>query len=209
MKAKLNWLILEADLEQKEKHAIKCDDGSIVELWIGRGYNPNLRERNPCIAKVIHNGNEDYPHIGVGDLLVLHYNFFDNPNYLIEKEGSKAIYSIPLKTRDFNNQTQEWEWNLNYLIFGKIVDGEIIPLCENLICERVKMPSRSSVIIDPDPPTYTDRVKVLRVSPEIDEVKPGDIAMIHKMADYEVIFHYDGREKRAIKVAAHDLLLKL
>lgn len=206
MRAKLNNIIVQADMEQNEKHTITCNDGKKITLYIGRQYNFNHREKNPCVCTVIHNPNENYPHIKEGDVLVLHYGTFENPNYLIEKDGSVATFSIPLFSKEFNNKTQEYEWNINHYIFGKIIDGEIHPLCDNLICERIVVPQESEIIFNPIEKTYKDRVKCLRVSPEIDYLKSGDTLLMHKMSDYEVVYHIDNREHRAIKLWRNDVI---
>jgi hypothetical protein len=206
MKAKKNNIIVKVDLEQKEKHVIEGVNGEKIELYIGREYAINKREANPCVGEVVHNPNEEYPYIKEGDMLVLHYNTFENVNYLIEKTGTIALYSIPLRTHDWNNKRNEWEWNWNYLIFGKIVDGEIHPLCNNLICERIKMPQQSEIIINPVERNYPDRVKCLRVSPEIDYIEAGQTLMIKKMGDYEIVLHIGGREARVIKTWQEDVI---
>lgn len=207
MRAKRNYVLVEADMEQKENLEITGANGEKIKLYIGREYDPNNRNRNPCVGKVIHNGCPEYPYIHEGDLLVMHYNtLIASSGFLVEMNGTIGTFSVPVRTKDFNNKTQEHEWNLNPYVFGKLIDGEIHPLCDNLICERIKMPQESEIIFNPVEKTYPNRLKALRVSPEIDYVKEGDTLLTHKMSDYEIVFHWAGKEKRNIRCNRIDII---
>lgn len=206
MRAKHNNILVKADLEQKESHKIKCDDGREITLYIGRNYAVNKREANPCVCEVIDCNAPQYPHINAGDILVVHHNMLvkESP-YLIDIDGTEAIFSFPVMQKEVDNQTKEVTEVPNRQLFAKLVDGELYPICNNLICERIKMPSRSSIIIDPDPPEYEDRVMVLKVSPEIYGINPGDVVLKHKLGDYDIVYNWNGREARATKVYAEDV----
>jgi|GEM_PF-3222836 len=207
MRAKHNKIIVSADMEQKETHQIRKADGTTISLYLGRRYNSNAREKNPCVCTVVDNNAPEYRHIRTGDILVVHHNLLVKESaYLIDIIDGIAYFSIPVIQKEIDNTTRKVTEVPNRQLFAKLVDGELEPICNNLICERVKMPARSTIIIDPVEKTYEDRVRVLKVAPDVYGISRGDIALMYKMGDYEIVYHWNNKECRAIKVWAEDII---
>ena len=188
MKAKRKSLIVKAHLEQKESHNIQMPDGSTVSLYIGRKYGENNREINPTLVEVISVGDE-VDNISVGDKLILHHNLIMNEASYIKKDGQLVWMGIPA----------------NSLVYAKVnEDGTLVPLFDSLIGERVKKPKVSK--LEYEDKTEQMKFKILQVPDGYEDVKPGDTILAYKLSDYEMVYHYDNKECRAIRIAAKDVL---
>lgn len=149
-------------------------------LKTGRRYNENFREKNPCIAKVISG-------LGIikdGDYLICNYNYFDieSPFYMYGN-----TFSIPIDEE----------------ILAKIdEDGELYPLCGNLLVERLE---KQNIIPIPDElkKNYNDRGIVSRGTSKF---KRGDFVFWLRMSDYEIVYFWNGIERRAIKVFEKEIV---
>lgn len=191
-------IIVEAYLGQKESISIKGRNGKTIELWLGKKYITNFREKNPVIAKVLSNPSGEFPYIKEGDIILTHHNFLSdwktNP-YCIEYslEENKGIFAIPLDRNIFCKLNE---------------DGTVKALCHNVIAKRLKNPIKTTLIIVPDSikQEHEDRVKILDVAPEVDGVHPGQTVLIMNKADYEICYTWKGKEYSVIKVFSEEII---
>lgn len=188
MKAKKNHLILKAHLEQKEVHKIKGKDGKEIELFIGRKYSENGREAEPNVCEVVAVG-DGISDISVGDKIIVHHNTVKNDAAHIEKKDGYVLLSAPY----------------NRLVYAKINDdGSLSPLSDCVIAERIAAKKLSQF-------DYTDRneeykFKVISVPDGYEDVKPSQNILCYKLSDYEIVYHYNSQEKRAIRIMQEDIL---
>jgi hypothetical protein len=154
-----------------------------ISFALGKKYNHNFRESSPVVAIVQESENGFLK----DDVLICHHNHFygDSP-FRIEEE----LYSIPI----------------NRSIFAKISDnGELLPICDNIICTRVDKEYLLSI-----PPssrkTYDDR---LIIQTAAYGYRKGQLVFTEPKADYEIIYVWDGEEKRVIKVWKEDIVAVL
>lgn len=188
MKAKRKGLIVKAYLEQKESHAIQMPDGSTVNLYIGRKYGENNREINPTVADVVSVGDE-VTEVEMGDKVILHHNLIQNEASYIRKEGQYVWLGIPY----------------NELVYAKLhEDGSLTPLSGTLIGERVKKPKVSE--LEYEEKTEQMKFKILQVPDGYEDVKAGDTILAYKLSDYEMVYHHNNKECRAIRIATKDVL---
>lgn len=191
-------LLVKSYLHQKEALTIKGKGGKKIELFVGRKYLENNREKNPVVVEVISNKTK-YEYIKPGDVLLVHHNMVDSPltnQYCIEFDPQTGIglYSIPAAAPQ---------------IFCKLrKDGTAEPICGNILVERIEGKLQSKFIIIPESVKnhHDDRVKVLSISKEVDGVKAGDVIGIYKYADYEICYSWNKKDFRVIKVNAEDVL---
>lgn len=196
-KALKNRILVKAYMEQKDTITIKGAGGKDIQLWMGKRYMSNFREKNPVICEVIDN-NSKYSYIDEGDLLLVHHNYLADPltnPYCIEfdVETQIGLFIIPAGRN----------------IFAKLrADGTISPICHNVIAERYEQVIHSKFIIIPDSvkKNYNDRVKVLAIAPEVEGIKPGETVLILDKADYEICYTFNNQEYTAIKVWMEDIL---
>lgn len=140
-------------------------------------YETNYRERSPVVALIVE-GNR---FIKPGQIGIFHHNHFYPPSpYFVEND----LFSVPF------NQT----------VFGVLTDeGAINPMCGNIICERVEIPTPLPV-----PPeyrkTYLDRAIVLDAGTQ--PYKKGQLLFHKPSAGYDIVYNYQGIEKRVTKVHA-------
>jgi hypothetical protein len=188
MKAKKNHLILKAYLEQKETLRIKGKDGQYVELYMGRKYNENGRESHPNVCEVVAVG-EGITDINVEDKIVVHHNTITNDGAHIEKKDGYVYLSAPY----------------NRLIYAKInEDGSLSPLSDCIIAERIAAPKLSQ--FDYTEKTEQYKFKVVTVPDGYEDVRPGQNVLCYKLSDYEIVYHYNNVEKRAIRIMQDDIL---
>lgn len=188
MKAKRKNLIVRANPEQKESHEIQMPDGSIISIYLGRKFGENNREVYPNVCEVVSVG-EDVFGVSVGDRIILHHNIIQNEAAQIKKEDGYVYLGIPADS----------------LIYAKIAeDGTLIPLFRNLIGERIVKDKMSQ--FEYEDVTEPQKFKILSVPDDYTDVAAGDTILAYKLSDYEMVYHYNNRECRAIRIAADDIL---
>lgn len=188
MKAKRNHLIVKANLEQKESHEISLPDGSTISIYLGRKYGENNREINPTVCEIISVG-DDVTEVSVSDTIIVHHNMIMNEASHISKEGQTVYMGIPA----------------GELIYAKIdEDGSLIPVFNNVIAERVIVPKKSELEFEQK--TEPMKFKVISIPKGFEDVKAGQYILAYKLSDYEMVYHYKNKERRAIRIAANDIL---
>jgi hypothetical protein len=156
----------------RQKDTISIGD---ITVFMALKFEPNYRERSPVVGEIIE-GNKL---IKSGQIAIFHHNHFYAPSpYFVQDD----LFSVPF------NQT----------VFGILTqDGDIEPMCGNIICERIEIPT-----FLPLPPehrkTYIDRVRVL--NPGTLSYPIGHIIFHTPNAGYDIVYNYNGAEKRVTKV---------
>lgn len=152
-----------------------------ITVKLATEFDKNYRERSPVLCEVIR-GNG---YVLNGDILLAHHNSFYLPSpYHLHDD----LFSIP-----FNG-------NIAFAEIGE--NGDLIPLCDNLICERIIIETYL-----PLPPeqqkSYINRalVKDGRGTP----YKKGQIIFHRPNAGYEIVYIWQTIEKRVIKVPAEQV----
>lgn len=190
MKALKNRLIIKADMEQKS--VIKHGTLTLYMPPNQDKLNQDGKVANPVVARVV-GADDSYPHIQEEDLLLLNHNILNNLAFqTMEKEGSEVTLVIPIDKG----------------ILGKISnEGEVIPLCDNVLVERIYEAPVSSIIFTPESyrKTEQNKVKVVAVSPEAEDIEVGKTAIVHKYSDYEVTYNHNER-RSAIIVWSKDIV---
>ena len=171
----VNHIVVQVDLAQKERHSVEG-----VELFSGKRYNENFREKLPVVAQVIDGIGE----IKTGMWLICSYTHFgeDSPFYLYDD-----FYAIPV----------------NELVFAFIAeDGELTALCGNIFVERVM---KESLIDLPEELKKPSFVKGFAASNGGGYRKGQEIIWL-TMADHEIVYNWKGEEKRAVKVELAEIV---
>jgi hypothetical protein len=196
IKAQFGRILVKAYLNQKDAIQIVGADGKTVELWMGKKYLENYRQKNPVICTVIGNAST-FDYIHEGDQLLVHHNYLSDPvqnPYCIEynAQTGEAFFGVPASEA----------------IFAKLnEDGTIQPVCHNIIAKRLKNPIISTLYIpDTVKQEHNDRVEVIAVAPEIKTIKPGMTILIYKMADYEICYTFNKKEYSAIRIWGQDVI---
>lgn len=159
-------ILVSVNIEQKETMLVGG-----IEFKMANLFETNYREKNPVLCKV-EVGNDI---VQPGMVLVVHHNMF-SINFIQDN-----LFSIPFKKT----------------IFGILnADGSIIPICGNLLCERVNIPS----ILEMPPELqeqYIDRVKVTDGGQT--RYNPGDLLFTRPYSYYEIVYTVNGEQKRVHK----------
>lgn len=165
-----NKVIVRVNLKQKDKITV-----SGVTVSTALKYELNYREKSPVVAEVIE-GND---FLKAGDILLSHHNFYYPPSPFHLQDD---LFAVPFGSSLF-------------AIVGP--DGELKPICGNIICSRVEIPSDF-----PLPPehvkTYVDRSRV--VDPGDTKYKVGQLIFHRKHAGYDIVYVWNTIEKRVTKV---------
>lgn len=149
-------------------------------LKTGKGYNENFRERNPVIAKV-EQGTEEIP---TGSHIVCNYSHFDLESPL---QMFDDVFSIPVDSEIFAIVNE---------------DGTLRPINGNLLVERITKETKIELPEELKKP-YTDRGLLLTSTKSI---KKGSFIMWLKMADYQIVYMWQGEEKRALKIHESEIV---
>lgn len=172
-------IIVRVDLEQKG--TIKLGDQTFVKV---PKFNTNYRDKSPVIAFVEH-GNEI---IAAGTTILTHHNIFQGDSIFFLEDN---LYSIPVNSSIFATVDNE---------------GDLHSIHGNIIVERVA--KKEGILETPASyrKNYNDRVIVIA---DGEGFKKGDQVLTCTMADYEIVYNWEGIEKRVIKVAKRDIVAVL
>jgi len=185
-------IIVKAYLEQKETHKVTRPDGSVVQLYIGRKFGENSREINPTVCEVISKA-DDIDQVDVGDIVIVHHNMVVNDAIRIEK--------------NIDEQTVILTLFCNNLLYAKInkVTGELEPIYSNCIAERIMIKEQTNILT-----TFErkddHKFKIVSTPKDFTRVKPGDNVLCYKYSDYEMVYHFNNIERRAIRIWGEDIL---
>jgi hypothetical protein len=163
-------IIVRVDIEQKETMVIEG-----IRLLMVTQYQTNFREKSPVVAKVVE-GNE---HLGTGDFILCHHNhFYGSSPYRLQDD----LYSIPA----------------NHTIFAVLrPSGELSPVYGNVLAAKVE--TETPLPLPPEQREfYKDRGLILDGG--WTGFKPGDLVFTRPSAIYEIVYIWDGIEKRVCKI---------
>lgn len=135
-------------------------------------FETNYREKSPVLATVLE-GNE---WVKDGDILVCHHNLFypPSPYHLYDN-----LYSIPAS---------------NVLFAIVKTDGTLSPIYGNLLCDRVPIPT----VFSEEKKTFINRAIVKDGG--YSTYKKGQMIFHRPNAGYDIVYVWDGIEKRVTKV---------
>lgn len=175
MKPAAGYIIVSVDLQQKDRAMI--GGNSICTAY---RYSHNYRDKAPVVAQIVE-GTEALP---AGKWLVCNYCYFDwgSQYHLYEN-----LFSIPID--------QE--------LFAFVEDdGELTPICGNLLVERV---TKETIIEIPDDlkKQYWDRGIVSHGNIEY---QSGMFILWLFAADYGIRYTWNGIERERIKIHESEII---
>lgn len=153
-----------------------------VSISLGKEYSTNRRESNPVVCKVVE-GNLD---IKAGVYLLVHHNRFveTSPHHLGDN-----FYSLAYNTA----------------IFARLDEnGNPIGLCDNIFVEYI----RDDYDLIPPQLQTVDKFKYKVLSDGFG-YKKDDVIFCYEFSNYEVVYVWEGIEKRVVKVAKKDIVGKI
>ena len=190
-----NTILIKCFLDQKSSYKIIGKDGKTINLWmdVSSYKDTNLRESSPSLFHVI-NVSDDIKDLAVGDVVLGSHNLHDNKGaiFLHNKEEESVIIRYDTRTD---------------CLFCKIDNGEVYPLINNYIVERIETPDSWGRFSTGNVGTCKTNFKVLKIP--VDEklgVKPLDQVICYQYSDYEIEYMYDNKRMKCIKVNEEDIL---
>lgn len=176
MKPTESKIIVRVDLKQKGQTIL---GGKSFQL--ARQYEINKRVSEPVIAYVVRGNDQLKP----GNMILCHHNLFvdDSPYYYKED-----LFSITA--------------NKNTIFFRIDSYGQPIPVYENIIAERVDSESFLEL------PSETTKQPINKVKCVSDGFgyRKGQILFTIPYAMYEIIYIFDGQERKVVKVHFDDIV---
>lgn len=143
-------------------------------LKTGAAYNENFRERNPVIAEVINGLGE----LKTGSYIVCNYNYFEEESPL---QLTDDTFSIPVNEEIF-------------AIVKK--DGTLKPVCGNILVERVTKESQLQLPEELKKPHNNQGIVVTNA----EAYQKNQYIFWLPFSDYEIVYNWNDKEKRAIKI---------
>ncbi len=170
MKPVNNRILVRVNLKQKDTMLVGG-----VELKTATSFDENFRERSPVIAEVI-TGNH---FLNSKDIIVCHHNHFYSPSpYYLQDD----LFSIPF----------------NKTIFAKVTkSGKLIPVCDNILGERVSIKTELELPVEHQQ-KYIDRLLI--TDKGWTSFKNGTTILCRPNAPYDIVYNFNGVEKRVTKV---------
>lgn len=170
MKPVNNKILVRVDMAQKDHISIGG-----IKVRTALPFEHNYREKSPVVGIII----EGNPYLKEGEIAIFHHNHFypPSPYFLMDD-----LYSVPF----------------NKTVFGVLDEkGDINPMCGNIISERVFMEYSIPVPVE-HMKTHINRVKV--INPGQTPYKPGQLIFHRPNAAYDIVYNWNGIEKRVTKV---------
>lgn len=165
-----NKVIVRVNMKQKDSFTING-----VTISTALKYEVNYREKSPVVACVV-KGNQV---VKEGEILLCHHNLFypPSPHFLQDD-----LFAVPFRP----------------ILFAKInTQGEISPICGNVICERVLI--ESTIPLPPEQQkTYINRA-IVKDAGSL-PFKPGQLIFHRPNAGYDIVYVWDSIEYRITKV---------
>lgn len=177
MKPAAGFIIVSVDLQQKDRAMI--GGNSICTAY---RYSQNHRDRAPVVAQIVE-GTEELP---AGKWIVCNYGYFDwgSQYHLYD-----TFFSIPIDQELFAFVEE---------------DGELTPICGNLLVERI---TKETIIDIPDDlkKEYWDR-GLIKITSRGTFHKAGDFILWLFAADYGIRYTWNGVEKEQIKIHESEII---
>lgn len=171
IKAANSKIIVRVDPTQKNE--IKIGGITMTTALL---FENNYREKSPTVGIIVQ-GNE---HVREGQVALFHHNSFYLPSpYHIEDD----LFSVPFSKTFFGILNE---------------DGEIEPMCGNIICDRVPIEYAMPVPMEQQK-THIDRAVV--VNPGELPYKSGELIFHRVHAGYDIVYNWFGEERRRTKVS--------
>ena len=170
IKAANNKIIVRVDPNQK--NGVKIGDTVMTTALL---FENNYREKSPVVGVIVL-GNE---YLHEGDVALFHHNHFYQPSpYWIGDD----LFSVPF----------------NKTIFGILDEnGQINPMCGNIICQRVPIEYAIPVPIEQQK-THIDRALV--INPGQTPYYAGQLLFHKPHSGYDIVFNWNGEERRVTKI---------
>ena len=178
--------VMTADLEQNESKQIKKFDGDVVTLYTPQKYNANFRTALPKIGTVVRAIGKDCKFKEGTKILCSHFTFVNEKRqstHFSEIDGVK-YYRVS-----------------NLDILAGIVDGQLVPQDEVILCEPVKdkLIKTDLELGDNLIDIRRDVAKILVVPEKYKEIyKVGSYLFLNEGADY--LFEYEGVTYTAVEL---------
>ena len=170
IKATNDKIVVRVDMRQKDTITV----GS-VKVSAALKFEINYREKSPVVGEIIQ-GNRQ---LKAGQIAIFHHNHFYSPSpYFLYGD----LYSVPF----------------NRTIFAVLnSDGELMPVCGNILCNRVEIETAIPVPVD-QRKKYIDRVIV--TDPGWTVYRKGQLLFHTPNAAYEIVYNVNNIEKRIHKI---------
>jgi len=183
-------LLVLADAEQKERHSFLMPDGTRKSFFLGTKYSEDNRLSKPTLAQVI----TECDGLEVGDIVLFTHAVLSNDKMVLHEdymEGNDRLYLIDKSSVAFY-----------------IKGDEVYPYNENILCERLFYPeviSPGGIILSPNKEQVENRLRVLKVPEGVEDIKSGDIVVVPKFSDYELVFNYNDIQQSIIRCLYRDI----
>lgn len=168
------------EVDFSQKEKISVAD---TDFLLGKQYSNNRRESMPVVCKVV-DGNS---HVPQGTFLLVHHNRFteNSPHHL-----GGNLYSLA--------------WNQS--VFAKLDEyGNAKSVCGNIIVDYIY---EEYTIPVPAHLKKPNKFKYIVLSNGFG-YKRGQLIFAYEFSNYEIVYVFNGEEKRVVKIAQTDIVGKI
>jgi hypothetical protein len=188
-------LIVIVDKEDKYTHTIA---GTDIKLFIDKDFGWNEREKNAVNAVVKSPGKTS---LKEGTPIVCWHNSFTEHTLVDTIDTDEdSVYGGKKKLEVHILRPDK--------IFFYIENGNPIPMEGYLLVDRIYYKPKTELLYlsDINEQKENNRVVVKGTPSGYDIFAIGDVLITETMADYEVVYAYEGREHRIIRIKEQDIM---
>lgn len=152
-------------------------------MLLAKQYSNNRRESEPVVCKVI-NGNG---HLADGAFILVHHNRFseNSPHHLENNLYSLAFNESIFAKLDKNGEAKS--------VCGNIIVDYVYDDKDSMLPAHLRLPNKFKYVVKNSGYGY----------------KKGQFIFAYEKADYEIVYVFNGEEKRVIKIKQSDIVGKM
>lgn len=174
----------------KESHTIKDDKGNDIELYMDTSYSWDGRITNNTQGVLL----TDYKNLKAGTDVLLHHNSITDDNKLdIECDHKTSIHAVDDMFIYFGINGQTLICIDGYMLAERVYEEDEVSPAGIILVEKKQKESLLKIVGKPE---------------SIDDFEIGDIAIVYKKSDYEMVHNVGGKVQRIIRLKYSDCLGK-
>lgn len=186
-----NRCIVAIDSNSKSRHIIKNEKGEDIELYIAYDYSWDGKESNITQAELL----TDFKNLKAGTHVLIHHNAAGDENQLDINDIPPyvQIHAIDSEFVFFGIKDKEYICIDGFMLVERLYEDDVVSDGGIVLTEKKKKDCMLKILAKPD---------------SITDYEVGDIAVVYKYSDYEIIHTVMGKQERIIRLKIDDCIGK-
>lgn len=186
-----NRVIVAVKKGSKNTHTIKGKDGEDIELYVDTSFSWDGKITNHTQGVLL----TDFKNLKAGTDVLLYHNATNDTNELdIYIDATTYIYSIESDNLYFGLDGENLICLDGFMLAERMYDEDELSDGGIILTEKKKKDSVLKILAKPD---------------SVDDYEVGDIAVVFKYSDYEMVHTIGGKQTRIIRLKYTDCIGKV